>query len=227
MTIYNLSQAKYSIRGHKAAQRFLYPEIFKVPFDWLTFETTTLSSNHPQHNIYDGKLGIDHLVKIQDPNDTKSRGPIVFSIQERHRSPSYVGKQDLTITEWNLDTNESSELHKIQADIFLYTYFGEWKGNSDGRYYTTKEKEEKSKKDKTLIFVREENFLDAIAVWAGPLKLLYFIDPGLFDRNYDEDKDQTFVAIKFRYLAMQKRQHLILYWKRLEEQQRKDEGYLF
>jgi hypothetical protein len=59
------------------------------------------------------------------------RAPLGFTIQERFRRPRYAEFQDLTLTEWNGNSNLPSELYKIRAGMFLYGYYSE----EDRRYF--------------------------------------------------------------------------------------------
>src|SRR5690606_949221 len=51
------------------------------------------------------------------------RTPIRISVQERFRKPEDMRYGDVTITEWNLATQRPSELHKLDAQLFVYGFY--------------------------------------------------------------------------------------------------------
>lgn len=109
----------FSDGGHIAAETQIYPYVFSVEPNRLTFRNTGLSTSE-DGRILDGQMGVDYCVGV------KSRlfqNPIEHSVQERFRNVSYLHKQDLTITEWNCRTSQPSELYKIKSGLFVYGYF--------------------------------------------------------------------------------------------------------
>lgn len=118
-TKYQPENAEFSNLAHTCARQLIYPQIFNT--DKLTFEST-LVGNSKRNTIYDGEMGIDRIVYVTTKDD-KLRAPIKFTIQERFRKIVYTKYRDLTITEWNHNSNLPSELYKISAGLFLYGYF--------------------------------------------------------------------------------------------------------
>jgi len=108
----------FTDKCHILAQKLIYPKLFNVPFENLSFEDSSLGTSE-KNTILDGQMAIDRLIKVRviDFN-----APIEFVIQERFRKPQYAGFRDLTITEWNTLTNIPSELYKLNAGIFVYGY---------------------------------------------------------------------------------------------------------
>lgn len=125
-TPYSTANAEFSNLAHLAAQRLIYPKMFNVPFEKLTFEDTTIKNGSgARARALDGEMGIDKIVKIEITN---FKMPMLFTIQERFRKIKFTRYQDLTITEWNNSSNLPSELYKISANFFLYGYFDDTTG---------------------------------------------------------------------------------------------------
>jgi len=118
-TIYEPDNANFSELAHLAAQKQLYPSIFKQPFSALVFISATSSINQ-KINILDREMGIDRIVNVFVKGFHKS---FSFTVQERFRRPEYAKYKDVTITEWNNASSSPSELYKINAGIFLYGYY--------------------------------------------------------------------------------------------------------
>lgn len=121
-TPYSAANQSLSDAGHKAAQRLLYPRLFGVDASELAFESTTLNLGD-RERILDGEMGIDRIVRVSVAH---LRHPLGFTIQERFRQPKYASWRDITITEWNHNSNKPSELYKINAGLFLYGYHDPW-----------------------------------------------------------------------------------------------------
>lgn len=118
-TIYEAVNQKYSDACHNLARDLVYPKLFKVAPDCITYEQDTLLGESSRGQILDGEMGVDRIVHCKVRGLT---GELVFTIQERFRRPEFVKWQDLTVTEWNHATNLPSELSKINAGIFIYGY---------------------------------------------------------------------------------------------------------
>ena len=119
-TPHSSDNADFSNSAHLAAQSLIYPQVFGVPQDNLTFEDTLLDMNK-RGQVLDGEMAIDRIVKVTAK--TGLMQPITFTIQERFRRPRFAGFKDLTITEWNHNSGLPSELYKITANFFVYGYF--------------------------------------------------------------------------------------------------------
>ena len=118
-TPYSENNQLFSDEAHLAAQNSIYPILFNVPRKLLRFTTTSLSVGEKE-KILDGEMAIDRLVSVKNQ---WFKAEIEFTIQERFRKPEFLKYQDVTITEWNQETNVKSELFKLNAGIFLYGYF--------------------------------------------------------------------------------------------------------
>ena len=118
-TPYSKENQEFTNRAHDAAQRLLYPSLFGVEQDQLSFECTSLGLGERQAFL-DGQMAIDRIVKVQVPGLGL---PLSFTVQERFRKPKYASFRDITITEWNLATDRPSELYKLNAGLFIYGYY--------------------------------------------------------------------------------------------------------
>lgn len=113
-TVFSQKRYEFTKRAHAAAQRQFYPLMFP---GGITFEDTTKT-------VQDLDYAIDCQLSVVIPD---LRAPIRLSVQERFRNPSGEGYGDITVTEWNLDTNEPSEIHKLGAQMFVYGFYDEAK----------------------------------------------------------------------------------------------------
>jgi hypothetical protein len=120
-TEYTPENGEFSNKSHRAARALLYPRLFGVPMESLSFEDTLLKDSE-RGRILDGEMGVDRIVRVAVQ---QLHGPLVFTVQERFRRPEHAGWRDLTITEWNHASNMPSELYKINAGLFLYGYYDE------------------------------------------------------------------------------------------------------
>lgn len=120
-TPYSKANGDFSEQAHLAAQTLVYPEIFQLPYDRLTFEST-LVNDGAKGAVLDGDMAIDKIVKVTAIHD-KFRQPIQFTVQERFRKMEFMKWQDITITEWNHRSGLPSELYKLAANLFVYGYF--------------------------------------------------------------------------------------------------------
>lgn len=125
-TPYSNDNGIFSNKAHQAARVQVYPMLFSLPFGNLRFEDTLLSMGEKEKQ-YDGEMAIDRIVKVKP--ELKDLHPIGFTIQERFRKPKYARYEDITITEWNPITNQQGELYKLQAQLFMYGYYDEYKNN--------------------------------------------------------------------------------------------------
>jgi len=119
MTPYSNKNQLFSDLAHTASQSQIYPILFNVNKDQLTFKSTSLSMGDKE-KILDGEMAIDRIVKVRVK---WFKDDIEFIIQERFRREKFMKYQDVTITEWNHATNIKSELFKLNAGIFVYGYY--------------------------------------------------------------------------------------------------------
>lgn len=113
MTAFSGQNMSFTKKAHIAAQTQFYPQMW--PGCRLNFIDTTQA-------VQDLEYAIDVIAEVSLP-DPDARGPIKFYIQERWRRPANKKYRDITITEWNLQTNQPSELHKLAAQLFVYGYY--------------------------------------------------------------------------------------------------------
>lgn len=111
-TVFSQKRWEFTKRAHLAAQRQFYPLMFPYGVEFLDTTKTVQDLNY----------AIDCQLSVQVRG---LRGPILYFVQERFRTPSHERFGDITITEWNLNTNEPSELHKLGAQLFVYGFYDE------------------------------------------------------------------------------------------------------
>lgn len=116
MTRYDADRGEWSNKAHLAARKYVYPIFFQS--ENLEFEDTLLQHGERQR-ILDGELGIDRIVKVH----CGFREPLKFYIQERFRPTERARFRDISITEFNHETGQPSELYKIAATLFVYGYY--------------------------------------------------------------------------------------------------------
>ncbi len=123
-TKYNKEYADFSDRAHFSAQSKLYPDIFGVDKENIEFEFNTgeVMEHNRKGEALDGDLGIDRVARI-DKGGFKE--PIRVTIQERFRTPEFLGFNDITITEWNNASDRRSEFYKLTAHLFVYAFWDE------------------------------------------------------------------------------------------------------
>lgn len=112
-TTYSAERAAFSQRAHLCAQRVFYPAMY--PTIAIAFEDTVKT-------IQDLEYAIDCQLALSSPD---FRAPIRVSVQERFRRPEEMHWGDVTITEWNLASDQPSELHKLGAQLFVYGFYDE------------------------------------------------------------------------------------------------------
>ena len=118
-TPFKKSNKDFSDAAHESAKINIYPLIFKCSPGDLFIETTTIG-NGERAEILDGQMAVDRIIKVRVDG---LRDKIQIPFQERFREPRFAQYRDITITEWNVNSNLPSELYKIQAHYFLYGYY--------------------------------------------------------------------------------------------------------
>lgn len=119
-TPYSKDNKAFSDEAHMAARTLIYPHLFQAEAANITYEQQGEITT-PRWGALDGDMSIDRIIKV---SVNRLRHPVTFTVQERFRNTWYSHKQDITITEWNNNSNLPSELYKIQANLFLYAYYG-------------------------------------------------------------------------------------------------------
>jgi hypothetical protein len=121
-TLFNPEYAEDSDRAHLKAREDIYPLIFDT--NQLKFKDTSFYKDKSMRK-YDCEKAVDRIVSVE----CNLLLPMKFTIQERFRNPvtktgfEAYKKRDITVTEFNHETNEPAELFKFECDYFLYGYF--------------------------------------------------------------------------------------------------------
>lgn len=160
-TPYSKARQAFSDKGHMQSRRVVYPELFNVPAQ--NIEYTILEEEEAKEQ--DCEYAIDRILQVGVSGLT---GKLQFTVQERFRMPRFADFQDITITEWNHNSNLPSELHKIRAHLFLYGYYNP----------TT------------------DKLVEAIAFHVSPLLTKIVQNKIVYGRGRNE-KNQTFITIRF------------------------------
>src|SRR5260221_8220002 len=163
LTYTPFTQANYdfSCRAHLRAQTDIYPALFGARREQLDFEIEDEFEAQQQ----DFEDAIDRTVKVQV---ALLHERLTFTVQERFRRLKFERYRDVTITEWNHNSNLPSELYKIRAMLFLYGYYDE----------------------------RIDRFTEAIAFHVSPLLTQISRGEIRFERGRNP-KNQTFICVKF------------------------------
>lgn len=165
-TPYSSANADLTERAHEVAKRQLYPLLFKTQA--LQFESTLVGTSE-KNTILDGQMGVDRIVKATVGD---LHAPLSFTIQERFRRREYSKYKDLTITEFNHNSGQVSELYKMTCGLFLYGYFDD----------------------------RQHAFIEAIAV-SVPCLLLKIVGGDVdYVTRRNPRSNQTFFAFTFKAL---------------------------
>ncbi|SRR5258708_2361046 len=151
----------FSSKGHIRAQTDIYPGLFGARRNQLDFEV--LDINEAQQ--LDFEEAIDRTVRVQVAT---LRGRLSFTVQERFRRLDASKYRDVTVTEWNHNSNLPSELYKIRAMLFLYGYYDE----------------------------TEDRFTEAIAFHVSPLLTKISRGEINFSRGRNP-KNQSFICVRF------------------------------
>jgi hypothetical protein len=114
-TKFEKENSDFSDIAHLSALERMYPLFFKSEF---VCESTSLYKSE-EYRILDGEKKIDRLFHFRMQGNSN----ITISVQERFRRPKYRYYRDITITEYNHDSNKDSELYGIEAMYFVYGYF--------------------------------------------------------------------------------------------------------
>lgn len=120
-TPYSEENQAFSNVAHSAARVDVYPRLFDCNPSLLSFDSASVSDGG-EKAILDGQMAVDRIVKVSTPG---LRGDISHIIQERFRRPRFSGYRDITITEFNNESGQQSELYKLKAGIFVYGYYCE------------------------------------------------------------------------------------------------------
>lgn len=113
-TTFSRGNYEDSHAAHMAARTQFYPLLF--PGCELLFEDVTKTA-------LDMDYAIDCKIAAANPQ-LGLRAALWFAVQERWRFDlAWVSAGDVTVTEWNLDTDIPSELHKLGAHLLVYGFY--------------------------------------------------------------------------------------------------------
>ena len=115
----------FSDRAHAAARSLVYPQLFGCDESRLQFDSASVGDGG-EKAILDGQMAIDRLIDVTVHG---LQSPLRHTIQERFRRPGYRSYRDITITEFNHNSGQPSELHKMKCGLFVYGYFCEEDGS--------------------------------------------------------------------------------------------------
>lgn len=163
-TPYNRDRQEFSDKGHLKAQSVIYPKLFNTTQDKLEFAIL----DEEKAKMLDCEEATDRRVRA---TVTGLKGPLSFDFQERFRKPKYMDYQDITMTEWNYNSDLPSELYKIRAHLFLYGYYDPF----------------------------SDRILEAIVFHVSPI-LLQIAQGKLAYRRKTNEKNQSFLTITFEEL---------------------------
>lgn len=105
ITPYSQKDQDFSNLAHLQSRTAIYSEIFNVK-NSLSFEELPIE----QAMTLDADMGIDRHVRVHVQG---LRAPFSVLVQERFRRPGFARHQDVTITEWNHNSNLPGELFDI------------------------------------------------------------------------------------------------------------------
>lgn len=117
-TQFDEKNKSFTDKCHMIAQEKFYPVVFNTTQDKIESVDTSLSKGEKEQ-ILDGQMAVDRILHVTVFDLMQ---PLEFTIQERFRRPEYLKWQDVTITEWNRNSNLPSELYKLNAGMFVYGY---------------------------------------------------------------------------------------------------------
>lgn len=117
---FDVEHSAFSEAAHQAAVSQVYPDIFPgAPEETVVVKSPSHLST-AEEQMFDLRFKIDRVFEAEFDD---LRGSVPISVQERFRHPEYQRYRDLTITEYNNDSDAESELHEILANIFVYGYY--------------------------------------------------------------------------------------------------------
>lgn len=171
-TQYEHAQGDFSYAAHIAAREQVYPHLFDVEAESITYEDVRLDTSY-RGKVLDGEMGVDVVVHpAGDGSNARFQRPLPFFVQERFRRPDFARYSNITITEFNHASGQASELHKMAAGIMVYGIY-----------------------DPNL-----ERFMEAFAVDVARLTL--YLQRGSLDFERQKNKKhQSFICLKLKDLS--------------------------
>ncbi len=159
----------FSDCAHKKADEVFYPKLFHGSV--FTWDDNVQFDEGERGKVLDGQMAIDRIARVK-LLDTTFRAPILLTIQERFRNLQYMDFGDITITEWNVATNQPSEFHKLTANIFVYGFYDQY----------------------------NDKLVGALAIDVACLMLSIIHNNIHYSRMNNGSKNQDFISIKYREL---------------------------
>lgn len=121
-TKFDVEHSKFSENAHQAAVEQVYPDVFTdAPEDTVVVKSPSHLASEEDKQL-DLRYKIDRVFEAEFDD---FRGNVPITVQERFRNPEYRRYRDLTITEYNVQSDAESELHGILANLFVYGYYDE------------------------------------------------------------------------------------------------------
>lgn len=109
-TVFSRERYAFTQRAHLAARQQLYPLMYPGGVDFRDVTKTARD--------------LDYAIDCElDVTIAGLRAPVRIGVQERFRTPQHLRYGDVSITEWNLATDQPSELHKLGAQMFVYGFY--------------------------------------------------------------------------------------------------------
>ena len=120
MSHFDQKRMDYSEKGHRVAQKTIYPIMF--PNKRIEFESTSLGTS-AKNTVLDGKLGVDRIVHVYATQ--KSHRAIPFTIQERFRDPKSIKERQNVTLRFECPNGELQEFYKMCGLYFVYGVYDE------------------------------------------------------------------------------------------------------
>jgi hypothetical protein len=121
-TAFSEARMAFTRAAHQAARGQVYRQWFP---DGVEFEDTVLTARDLDYAI-DCQLAATCMrTPFRGCTTRPLRGPLRLSVQERYRRVHDLDRygDEITITEWNLASDQPSELHKFGAQLFVYGFY--------------------------------------------------------------------------------------------------------
>jgi hypothetical protein len=121
-TAFSEAQMAFTRAAHQAAQMQVYRRWFP---DGIEFEDAVFTRRDLDYAIDCQLAVICARPPFHGCTTAPLRAPLRVSVQERYRRVRDLDRygDEITITEWNLASNQPSELHKFAAQMFVYGFY--------------------------------------------------------------------------------------------------------
>lgn len=125
-TGYSTSDRNHTEKAHLCAQRCIYPAFFNCDAGEIEYRDGIewIDDNGKKRTApidwCDKWLSIDRVLRVPAPTRL---GYLEFTVQERFERAKQASMRNISITEFNVATNNPSELYKIKTHYFVSGYF--------------------------------------------------------------------------------------------------------